>query len=414
MLDLADKLWRGEVPIEDAHPFAPRHELVEVAPRTAFIASFGNVCAFETGEGLVLVDTGSQFAAPTICEALRNWSAAPVHGIVYSHGHVDHVMGAALYDSEAVALSRPKPQVFAHEAVVARFQRYRLTAGYNSIINRRQFQLTELIWPTDFRMPDRTYHDALSFMVGGERFELHHARGETDDATWVWVPDRGIVACGDLFIWTLPNCGNPQKVQRYALDWIHALHEMAATRPDVLLPGHGLPIIGRDRINQTLLESAELLQSLHDQTVDLMNSGASLDQVIHSVKPPAVLMARPYLKALYDEPEFIVRNIWRLNGGWWDGDPSQLKPAPVAAVAAEVARLAGGAGKLAARARELAEAGDLRLASNLVELAARAAPDDEVVMETRAAIYAARAELETSTMSRGIFNWAAGESKPAK
>lgn len=414
MLDLADKLWRGEVPIEDAHPFAPRHELVEVAPRTAFIASFGNVCAFETSEGLVLVDTGSQFASPTIREALRNWSAAPVHSIIYSHGHVDHVMGTALYDDEAIALARPRPQVIAHEAVIARFQRYRLTAGYNSIINRRQFQLTELIWPTDFRMPDRTYHDALSFMVGGESFELHHARGETDDATWVWVPDRGIVACGDLFIWTLPNCGNPQKVQRYALDWIHALHEMAATRPDVLLPGHGLPIIGRDRINQTLLESAELLQSLHDQTVDLMNGGASLDQVIHSVIPPADLMARPYLKALYDEPEFIVRNIWRLNGGWWDGDPSQLKPAPVAAVAAEVARLAGGAAKLAARARELAEAGDLRLASNIVELAARAEPDDEVVTATRAAIYAARAELETSTMSRGIFNWAASESKPAK
>ena len=414
MLELADKLWRGEVSIEDAHPFAPSLELFAVAPRTAFIQSFGNVTAFDTNEGIVLVDTGSQFVAPGIREALRKWSPSPVHTIVYTHGHVDHVMGAGLYDGEAVALGRPKPQVLAHEAVVARFQRYRLTAGYNALINRRQFGVPNLTWPTEFRLPDRVYHDTLFISVGGERFELHHARGETDDATWVWVPDRRIVACGDLFIWTMPNCGNPQKVQRYALDWVHALHDIAAQRPEILLPGHGLPIVGKDRVRQTLLESAELLQSLHDQTVDLMNRGADLDQIIHSVKPPEHLVARPYLKALYDEPEFIVRNIWRLYGGWWDGDPAQLKPAPLTSVALEVARLSGGAGRLAERAREVAEAGDLRLACHLVELAAHAAPDDPVVRSARSAIYGVRAKLETSTMARGIFNWAAGESQPPK
>jgi hypothetical protein len=33
-------------------------------------------------------------------------------------------------------------------------------------------------------------------------------------------------------------------------------------------------------------------------------------------------------KAAYDEPEFIVRNVWRLHGGWWDGNPATVKPAP--------------------------------------------------------------------------------------
>ena len=61
---------------------------------------------------------------------------------------------------------------------------------------------------------------------------------------------------------------------------------------------------------------------------------------------------------MYDEPEFIVRNIWRLYGGWYDGNPAHLKPAPEAVLAVEIAELAGGATRLAARALELADADD--------------------------------------------------------
>ena len=45
------------------------------------------------------------------------------------------------------------------------------------------------------------------------------------------------------------------------------------------------------------------------------------------MKPPAHLLERPYLRPVYDEPEFVVRNVYRLYGGWWDGNPANLKPA---------------------------------------------------------------------------------------
>ena len=66
--------------------------------------------------------------------------------------------------------------------------------------------------------------------AGGVALELHHGRGETDDHTWIWWPERRILWTGDLFIWVTPNAGNPQKVQRYAADWSSALREMAARR----------------------------------------------------------------------------------------------------------------------------------------------------------------------------------------
>ena len=107
-----------------------------------------------------------------------------------------------------------------------------------------------------------------------------------------------------------------------------------------------------------------------------------------------------------------MRNIWRLYGGWYDGDPSHLKPAPAPRARARSSpTLAGGAGRLADRAREVAAAGDLRLAGHLAELAAQAAPDDQGVHAVRAEVFGARAREEASTMSKGIFSWAEHESE---
>jgi alkyl sulfatase BDS1-like metallo-beta-lactamase superfamily hydrolase len=347
-------------------------------------------------------------------EEVRAWNATRLNTAVYSHGHIDHVFGVAMFDEEARAEGWPAPSVLAHEALPRRFDRYILTAGYNGVINQRQFQIPQLRWPTEYRYPDATYADHHSLDVGGARFELHHARGETDDHTWTWMPDRKVLCCGDFFIWASPNAGNPQKVQRYPLEWAIALREMAALGATVMLPGHGLPVVGADRVVQALTETAEMLESLHDQTLALMNEGARLDEIIHSVRAPAHLLDRPYLQPVYDEPEFIVHNVWRLYGGWYDGNPARLKPAPERALAAEVAALAGGADRLADRARRLAEGGtdaELRLAGHLAELAALAAPDDPHVHAARAEVFERRVSAERSTMAKGVFAWAASESR---
>ena len=105
-----------------------------------------------------------------------------------------------------------------------------------------------------------------------------------------------------------------------------------------------------------------------------------------------------------------MRNVWRLYGGWYDGNPAHLKPAPEATVAVELAALAGGPGRLAARSLELADDGDLRLAGHLAELAVLAAPDDRDVHRARADVYGRRAAAEPALMARGIFAWAAAES----
>jgi alkyl sulfatase BDS1-like metallo-beta-lactamase superfamily hydrolase len=181
-----------------------------------------------------------------------------------------------------------------------------------------------------------------------------------------------------------------------------------------LLPGHGLPILGADRIRQALTDTADLLESLESQALALMNQGASLDRVLHEVEVPAHLRDRPYLQPVYDHPQFIVRNVWRRYGGWHDAEPDNLLPAPRADLAGEWVRMAGGIGTVLARVAELRDAGDLRLACHLVEYAVLADPASSEAHELRAEVYSRRASEQTSSMARNLLNHAAAASRQGK
>lgn len=405
-LAYTDRVWCGTADLQDHLTGGYSGDrLIRLREEVGFCPGFANSVVFDTGDGLVLVDSGDVMSAAQRHAAVRNFSAARVAAAILTHGHVDHVGGLGPFDAE-----EHRPHVHAHEAVAARFDRYRRTDGYNSWINRRQFGVPWLDWPTEYRYPDTTYRSRRTLRQGRLTFELVHARGETDDHTYVWVPESRVLCTGDLFIWNAPNAGNPQKVQRYPEEWAAALRAMADLGAELLLPGHGIPIVGAERVREALTDTALLLQTLCDQTRDLMNRGLRLDEVVRRVRVPADLLAKPYLRPAYDEPEFVVRNLWRLWGGWYDQNPAHLKPAPEADVAAEFAAAAGGARALAARAAELLASGRLRLAAHLAETAALAAPQDKEVARIRAEVYACRAGHETSTMARGIFAWAAAES----
>jgi alkyl sulfatase BDS1-like metallo-beta-lactamase superfamily hydrolase len=407
LTDYADRVWQGAVDDSIVRAGQAGSGVVEVVDGVGWYPGFGNVVVFRTGGEVILFDTGNPLGAGHLHQAVRAWTRLPVTTAVFSHGHIDHVFGMGPFDAE----DAPRPAVLAHERVGERFDRYLLTGGYNSVVNQRQFQAPDLTWPTRYRRPDVTYREALTLTRDGLTFELFHAEGETDDATVAWIPEHRILCPGDLFIWVSPNCGNPQKVQRYPREWALALRRMAALDAEIMLPSHGAPVFGADRVRLALTETAEWLESLVRQTLDGLNSGARLDDLIHSVRPPAHLADRVYLQARYDEPEFVVRNLWRRYAGWYDGNPAHLKPAPDALLAAALAELAGGARALSDAARRHADAGELRIAGHLAEFAVQAAPDDATAHAARAHVNQVRAESESSLMAQGIFTWAAAESR---
>jgi len=405
----SEKLLSGELSIREHHPLLSTGEAEEIAGGVMFWRWFANMAGIRTEDGLVLIDTGAHDNREETVAMVRRWSPDRINTAIYTHGHIDHVAGMTAFAAEAAQNRRARPRVVGHRAVAARFDRYRRTAGYNSIINTRQFS-TPTRWPEEYIYPDTYFDHQFNVVAGTWRFECHHARGETDDHCWVYIPSRKVLLTGDFIIWAAPNAGNPQKAQRYARDWAEALRAMAKTGAEVMLPGHGLPVFGSIRIRQVLNDTAEYLQSLCDQTLKLMNEGATLEDIAHEVKPPAALAEKPYLQPIYDEPEFIVRNIWRLDGGWYDGIASHLKAAPHDAQAQEIAAMAGGPDVLMGRALKRMAEGDLALAAHLIDWAVAAAPADRAAHEARMRIYMARAQASDSTMAHGIFRAAALES----
>src|SRR3984957_20602635 len=193
VLALADRLWRGEVATSEFHPVSHLGGLAEVCDGVAFVPAFANVTAVATDDGLVLVDTGSSFAAAAIHADLRRWTGQRLNTAIYSHGHIDHVFGVPVWEAEAAERGWPAPPGLAHQALPARFDRYIMTAGYNEIINQRQFGVPGLRWPVEYRYPDQTYADELTVEVGGSVFALRHEKGETDDHTVTWLGDKRVL-----------------------------------------------------------------------------------------------------------------------------------------------------------------------------------------------------------------------------
>ncbi len=408
---LADQLWNGVADTAENHPVTARiPEGQEIAPGLLYYKGFASANTLDSGDGLVMLDTGAINDTQPIFQSVRRWRPDTRLAVaVFSHHHVDHVFGVGPFEREAEERRWARPLVYAHAGVGPAFDRYRKTIGWNTAINVRQFAfpLDRFRWQENYRYPDVHYHDRMTIRVGSLTLELHHGLGETDDATWTWIPERRILAPGDLFIWATPNAGNPQKVQRYVGEWAAALRQMASLGAELMVPGHGLPIFGADRIRQALGDTAELLDTLEGQVLALMNAGAPLDRILHEVEIPQRLMEKPYLRPVYDHPQFILRNVWRLYGGWWDGEFDTMLPAPRAEQARAWVDLAGGLERVLQRVAALREEGNLRLACHLIEFAVLAEPASREAHALRSEVYNARAKLEPSSIARNILNHAA-------
>ena len=186
LLKLSADVIDGRLELGRAGPLNRiNHELSEINKSLAVVEAFSHCIVFKTDDGLVAFDTSNEHGGQRCVDAVRGWSDAQFNSLVFTHGHIDHVGGAGAFvaDSESA-------NVVAHENVAARFERYRLTNGYNQVINERQFGQFKRrgydlagarnFLPAATPAPQQTYQSALDLEVGGTVFQLHHARGETD------------------------------------------------------------------------------------------------------------------------------------------------------------------------------------------------------------------------------------------
>jgi alkyl sulfatase BDS1-like metallo-beta-lactamase superfamily hydrolase len=388
-------------------------QLEVIEPGIAMFHGFANVAFAYGGGEMLAADTSSAAMGAMAVQAIRQITSEPFAFLIYTHGHGDHAFGTEAFINDNLSRGYRRPKIWAHEDVAGRFARYRLTRGWQAHINSLQFGARippdAMFADKSFTPPDLTYRDHQLLELEREPVELRHAMGETDDATWVWMPRRRLAMVGDLIVSSLPNTGNPNKVQRYTLEWAETLEQIAARKPRIVLPGHGSAFQGEEVCRELLTETARALRIIHDEVVTRLNRGGwPIDIIEANIQLPDDLASKPFLRPIYGCVPFVVRDVIRRYAGWWSGAPSQMFPAKRGEVAAEILGLCGRY-ELLARARELKDSGQLKSALAIAEMALDANRSDADAIALNAEILEAMAAIEPSFIARNFFVAAARE-----
>ena len=196
------------------------------------------------------------------------------------------------------------------------------------------------------------------------------APSETDDALAVWLPDDGLLLGGAATPgFTIPNIGTPLRTQRFTIRWAETLDRLGALGATRLLTEFG-PLIEGDDIDEQLARTAEALRWIRDEVVERMNAGMSEGEILADITYPDELFDRPWMRPTYGAPDYIVRDVYREENGWWDRNPTTLHPAPPAEAAAAVLSAIADPQAVLDRARALADDGQTQLALHVVDLLA--------------------------------------------
>ncbi len=358
-----------------------------LAPGVHIVGGMGNALSVETDRGVFQLDTGvSPRQAGKMIERLREITDAPVFAIAYSHGHLGYNNAVTTWIEDAERRGDPPPRVIAHENLVRRWRRYRETEGLQNFFVELQFRQPRgsVGGPLFLEMPSETFGDAMTLTTGDRTVELLWAPSETDDAIVCWLPEQKILYGGAAVTPSIPNVGTPLRSLRDPVRWADTLDRLAALDPELLVMEFGPAINGRERIQEILTKTSAALRWLRASVVERINAGMGVVEILHALDYPPELFEQPWMRPLYGDRDYIVRDIFRAETGWWDRNPTNLHPAhPDEAGAAVLSAIADREAVLD-RARALADEGKLQLALHVIDVLALAPGDEPDVVAARA------------------------------
>ena len=334
----------------------------------------GNSYLLTTPDGDVLINAGTLKDAKRGRELFARISSNPIRYIVLTQSHGNQYGGLEVYKTpdNTVIAHRNYPEERAYgEALAEHFKR-----GSRRLFGRISGPSEDLV-PTKEVPPDLLMGDeGHRFELGGRRFEIIWTPGgETRSAVIVWLPDERIAIVGNLFGPLFGNQPNLNTIRgdkpRWALQFIESVKTLRALKPQLLLTGHEA-IEGADRIERDVTRIIDAVQWVHDRTVEGMNRGLGVQQLMAEVKPPPELA----LTEEYGKVAWNVRAIWHEYTGWFDfaRGTTELFDVPASSVAPAIAELAGGADRLAERARRFVADGKPLEALHLLDVALAADP----------------------------------------
>lgn len=352
-----------------------------------YMAPLGaNVYLLTTPAGNVVIDTGNLGVASDARKLLRAESHAPVKYIILTHGHADHIAGISLWKEAGT-------QIIAQRNYVELLNYVARLEGFFAPRNAAAFNRPPQEagpWKGNYGAkiePTILFDETYEFTLGGVQFQLFSTPGETPDHLTVWIPKYKTAFIGDNY----NGFGEPEPVSfpnlyalrgtkpRWALDWIRSIDKVLSLKPDVLLSGHGEPIVGNDEITRRLTRFRNAIQYVHDEVVKGMNSGKDVFTLMREIKLPASFD----MTESFGKVSWSVRGIYDGYAGWYDMNPSTMYELPPSSVYPDLVRLAGGPEPLVRLAQEKLEAGKPVEALHLTDVVLAYDPNNNAALAAR-------------------------------
>jgi alkyl sulfatase BDS1-like metallo-beta-lactamase superfamily hydrolase len=385
----------------------------EVVPGVHILPGQGNCLAVDLGHGMLLVDSGPGGpATDAMISSLRELSQKPVEAICYSHGHAGYNAGIPAWLAHNEERGDPKPRLIAHRNVAVRYARYRQTNGLQQKLNQMQFPLFKVKIDPVLVDPSESFSECMAIEGSERRVELIWAPSETDDTLALWVPDAKVLyASAAVPGASIPNIGTPLRTQRLTIRWAETLERLAALGAEAMVQEFGPVVSPADAVRTQLLTMAGALRWLHAEVVLRMNAGMTDTEIVADIEAPNHLFDHPYMRPIYGSVEYIIRDIYREENGWWaDRNPTSLHPLLPRDAARSIADAITDKGAVLDRARELMDQGETQAALHVVDLLALAPGEDPFVVEARAlkvGLCRARAGEVKPYVSKALFESAA-------
>lgn len=361
-------------------------EAVAITDYIFMARDVSNAYLVTTDDGDVLINTGMVDNADRNLALLQPCRTGPLHYIILTQSHGDHFGGVPAFREEGTKIVGGPGYVEARDDML----------GLQSYFGPRTFKL----WGSTLRQdgppkkpqphvtPDIFVEDRLTLEVGNRNFELISApEGETEDNIVVWMPKEKVVFTGNTFgpVWlSMPFLNTlrgdkPRRVRTY----LKSLEKVRDLGVEIVVTGHGEPIVGKDRIRADLDKMHAAVSYVRDYTLEGMKAGKTVHELMEALAIPDDIRIGDF----HGKATWAVKSIWREYSGWfhYEDGTTELYGVPRSSVHGDIAELAGGADALAARARQHLDAGRPLEAIHLIDIALGAEPANRAALDARKA-----------------------------
>ena len=154
-----------------------------------------------------------------------------------------------------------------------------------------------------------------------------------------------------------------------------------------MFASHNWPRFGNDRVQEVLRDARDLYGNLNNQVLHLANQGVTINQVHNVYELPKGLQDKWDCRGYHGSAEHNARAVVQRYLGFWDANPATLVPLSPADSAPLYVEMMGGGDRIIARGRELHDAGQYLLATEIVNKLVQAEPGNAEAKDLLADIF---------------------------